>query len=61
MPPKRLYGRIRWRPPRNGENNLSRTFDAVNKEDPLKLLGSYLVDGKYRMAGEGRMMISSIV
>jgi len=66
MPPERLYERIRQRPPRNCENNVSPTFETLNEVDPLELSGSYLVWENYcRMAGlqsrEGHMTIDSVV
>jgi len=42
MPLERLYERIRQGPPRNCENNVSPTFDALSDGDPLKLSGFYL-------------------
>jgi len=59
MLPKRLYKYIRQRPPRNCDNNVSPTFDALDEGDPLELWGSYLVRRKlewlrYNMVKVGR-------
>jgi len=35
MPSERLYECIRQRPPRDYENNVSPTFDALDEGDPL--------------------------
>jgi len=61
MPPECLYERIRQRVPQNCEANVYPTFDALNKEDPLKLSSSNLVRENKKaglQSGEGRLMIN---
>jgi len=54
---ERSCERIRQKPPRNRENKVHATFDALDEEDPLELWGLYGM-GKLRWLGYNLVKIA---